>query len=115
MKQKIKSSSTTSEKNDLYCLKYAGCILNNWTGLASLWSNIHFRCQSKHSREQSHLEWSKPFGNCDCVTNPPRTQGFKHITLSTKKQRVKKLKSKKISSHQLYQINLSRIGKKTTN
>ena len=73
VKEEIKSSSITSEKNDLYCLQYAGYILNNSTGLASLWSNIHLGCQSKHSREQSYLEWSKTFGNCDCVTNPPRT------------------------------------------
>ena len=100
-------------------------VLNHWTGLASLWSNIHLGCQSKHSREQSYLEWSKTFGNCDCVTNLPRTQGIielhqkitKHITLSTKKQRVDSviadLKSKKISSHRLYQINLSRTEKKS--
>ena len=125
VKEEIKSSSITSEKNDLYCLQYAGYILNNSTGLASLWSNIHLGCQSKHSREQSYLEWSKTFGNCDCVTNLPRTQGIielhqkitKHITLSTKKQRVDSviadLKSKKISSHRLYQINLSRTEKKS--
>ena len=93
MKEEIKSSSITSEKNDLYCSQYAGYTLNNWGGLASLWSNIHLGCQSKHSREQSYLEWSKTFGNCDCVTNPPRTQGIielhqkimKHVTFSTKK------------------------------
>ena len=93
VKEEIQSSSITSEKNDLYCPQYAGYILNNWTGLASFWSNIHLGCQSKHSREQPYLEWSKTFGNCDCVTNPPRTQGIielhqkitKHITLSTKK------------------------------
>ena len=96
VKEEIKSSSITSEKNDLYCPQYAGYILNNWTGLASLWSNIHLGCQSKHSREQSYLEWSKTFGNCDCVTNPPRTQGIielhqkitKHITLSTKSKEL---------------------------
>ena len=58
------------------------------------------------------MEWSKPFGNCDYFTNPPRTQGFKHITLPTKKQRVKNVNSKRISSHRLYQVNLSRIEKK---
>ena len=111
-------------KKDLYCPQCAGYILNNWTGLTSLWSNIHLGCQSQQSREQSYLEWSKTFGNCDCVTNLPRTQGIielhqkitKHITLSTKKQRVDSviadLKSKKISSHRLYQINLSRTEKK---
>ena len=96
VKEEIKSSSITSEKNDLYCPQYAGYILNNWTGLASLWSNIHLGCQSKHSREQSYLKWSKTFGNCDCVTNPPRTQGIielhqkitKHITLSTKSKEL---------------------------
>ena len=76
VKEEIKSSSITSGKNDLYCPQYAGYILNNWTGLASLWSNIHLGCQSKQSREQSYLQWSKTFGNCDCVTNPPRTQGI---------------------------------------
>ena len=92
MKEEIKSSSTT-EKNDLYCSQYAGYILNNWSGLASLCSNIHLGCQSKHSIEQSYFEWSKTFGNCDCATNPLRTQGIielhqkitKHITMSTKK------------------------------
>ena len=70
------------------------------------------------------MEWSKTFGNCDCVTSLPQTQGItelhqnitKHITLSTKNQRVDSvivdLKSKKIFSHQLYQTNLSRTEEK---
>lgn len=102
----MEPSSITPEKNGLYCLLYAGDILNNWIGLLSLWSNIHLRCQSKHSREKPYLEWSKPFGNCHCVTNPTRTQVIielhqritKYITLSTKQEKadpiVADLKSK---------------------
>ena len=58
VKEEIKSSSITSEKNDLYCSQYAGYVLNNWTGLASLWSIMHLVYQSKHSTKQSYLEWN---------------------------------------------------------
>ena len=54
---------------------------------------IHYTLWMSIKREQPYLEWSKTFANCDCVINPPRTQGIielhekimKHITLPTKK------------------------------
>ena len=122
-KKNSKTRNTELEKNDLYCPQFGGYLLDNWTGLASLWSNMHLRDQIKHSKEKACLEWSKAFSEKACVIDPPRTQGIievhqkitKHITLASKKQRVGSvvadLKLKKISSHRSYEINTSRITK----
>ena len=80
----------------MHCTEFGGYLLNNWTGLASLWSNMHLRDQKKHCKEKPYLEWSKAFSEKACLINPPRTQDIievhqkitKHITLASKKQRV---------------------------
>ena len=107
----------------MHCPQFGGYLLNNWAGLASLWSNMHLRDQKKRSKEKPYLEWSKVFSEKTCLIDPSRTQGIievhqkitKHITLASKKQRVDlvvaDLKLKKISSHRLYQISTSRITK----
>ena len=56
-----KTRKTGLEKNHLYCPQCEGYLLNNWAGLASLWSNMHLRDQIKHSKEKPYLEWSKTF------------------------------------------------------
>ena len=50
-KREIKRSTTTKLDNSLYCPQYAGYLLNNWTGLASLWTSIHSKDQAKHSQK----------------------------------------------------------------
>ena len=53
---------------------------------------MHLRDQIKQSKEKPYLEWSKPFSEKACVTDPPRAQGIievhqkitKHITLACK-------------------------------
>ena len=93
VKEEIISWSITWEKNDLDCLQYTGYILNNWIGLASLWSNIHLGCQSKDSRKTVIFGMEQNIWKLWLCHNPPRTQGIielhqkltKHITLSTKK------------------------------
>ena len=75
-KKNSKTRKTGLEKNDLYFPQFGGYLLNNWTGLASLWSNMHLRDQIKHSKEKSYLEWSKAFSEKACVIDPPRTQGI---------------------------------------
>ena len=122
-KREIKKSTTIKLNNSLYCPQYAGYLLNNWTGLASLWTNIHLKDQAKRSQKKLHLDWSNSFSDRDCVINPLRTQGIielyqkltKHVTLSTKTQRVDSviadLKLKKILSLRMFEINTSRIGK----
>ena len=39
-KREIKKSSTTKLDNSLYCPQYTGHLLNNWMGLASLWTKF---------------------------------------------------------------------------
>ena len=51
-KKNTNTRRTRLEKNDLYCPQFAGYLLNNWKGLASLWSNMHLRDQIKHSKEK---------------------------------------------------------------
>ena len=58
-KKNSKIRKTGLEKNDLYCLQFGGYLLNNWTELASLWSNMHLRDLIKHGKEKPYLEWSK--------------------------------------------------------
>ena len=70
-KKNSEARKTRLEKNDFYCPQFGGYFLNNWTGLASLWSNMHLRDQIKHSKEKPYLEWSKA-----CVIDPPKMQGI---------------------------------------
>ena len=112
-KKNSKTKKTGLKKNDLYWPQFGGYLLNNWTGLTSLWLNMHLRHQIKHSKEKPYLEWSKAFSEKACVIDPPRTQVIievhqkitKHVTLASKKQRVDSfvtdLKLRNISSHRL--------------
>ena len=91
MKEERKSSSIISEKM-IYIARSMVGIYQTTLDRVSI-TMIHYTLWMSIKREQPYLEWSKTFVNCDCVTNPPRTQGIielhekimKHITLSTKK------------------------------
>ena len=114
MQVEIKFSSITSEKKNYIAAAY-------WVYIKQL-DRVSVIMVQTYTLKTFGI--SKTFGNCDCAINPLRTQGIielhqkitKHITLSTKKQRVDSvmadLRSKKISSHRLYQINLFRAEEK---
>ena len=92
-KKNSRTRKTGLKKNDLYYPQYGGYLLNNWTGLGSLWSNMHLRDQIKHSKEKLYLEWSKAFSEKACAIDPPRIIDVhqkitKHITLASQKKRV---------------------------
>ena len=57
-KREIKKSTTTKLDNSLYCLQYTCYLLNNWTGLASLWTKVHLKAQAKHSQKKPYLDWT---------------------------------------------------------
>ena len=105
MKKQTKEGTATKLDNSFYCPQYAGYLWNNWTGLASLWTNgfsfsmdKYLKKQAKHSQKKSYLDWIIIFFDTDCVINPPRTQTNielnqkitkkLHVTLFTKTQSI---------------------------
>ena len=46
-------------ENQLYSPEFSAYLLNNWTGLASFWINVHLNNQLKHGTGEAYLEWSK--------------------------------------------------------
>lgn len=69
VKSDISVDDDTQDLNPLYCPPFALYILNNWTGLASLWSSIHLYDQLKHSpTSQSYQVWSEAFSEFDSET-----------------------------------------------
>ena len=46
-------------ENQLYSPEFSAYLLNNWTGPASFWINVHLNNQLKHGTGEAYLEWSK--------------------------------------------------------
>ena len=107
-------------ENQLYSPEFSAYLLNNWTGLASLWTSIHLNNQLKHGTGEAYLEWSKKFDKRLNVENPPKTQELlkvhqkltKNIVLYSKLRRTdivnQELKSRKISSHRYHKVVISK-------
>ena len=61
-----------------------------------MWTSFHLGDQGRHGVSAPYLEWLKMFADCDCVKDPPRTQGIiefhkkspKHISLDLKRDRI---------------------------
>ena len=86
----------SEDVNALYSPAYAEYFLNNWCGLLPFWTSLHLGDQGRHGCTDVYVRWSNKFSSCDCVRDPPKTQGIvefhqksvKHITMNSKRQRL---------------------------
>ena len=103
-------------ENQQYSPEFSAYLLNNWTGLASFWTNVHLNNQLKHGTGEAYLELSKKCGEILSVKNPQKTRGLpevhqkltENVLLSSKLRRteivIQELKPKINSSHQYRKV-----------
>ena len=82
MKKETKEGTATKLDNSLYCPQYAGYLWNNWTGLASLWTdgfglfmNEYLKDQAQHSQKKA----TQPAFTCSKLTIETLRQGVKYV------------------------------------
>ena len=78
---------------------FCGYLLNNWKGIAPLWTSFHLGDQSKHGHTKPYLDWRELNVQKAFVINLPKNKGIlefhhkstKHIVLSSSKERIDNL------------------------
>ena len=93
------SGENVLDSNLYFSPIFCGHLLNNWCGMAPLWTSFHLGDQNKHRHTKPYLDWRELNVQKASVRNPPKTQSIlelhhkstKRTVLSSSKERIDNL------------------------